>query len=118
MNWCLEGLRKFHTEGLKPTTAIVEATADYRQESDKVGKFLAECLEPANENITAGTAYEVYEQWCRACGYGCENQGNFFTELRGKNLISKTGTVNGVTKPRVIKGYRVAEEWIYTLPLI
>jgi len=111
-------LRKFHTEGLKPTTAIVEATADYRQESDKVGKFLAECLEPANENITAGTAYEIYEQWCRACGYGCENQGNFFAELRAKNLISKTGTVNGVTKPRVIKGYRVAEEWIYTLPLI
>ena len=118
LNWCLEGLRKFHTEGLKPTTAIVEATADYRQESDKVGKFLAECLEPANENITAGTAYEVYEQWCRACGYGCENQGNFFAELRAKNLISKTGTVNGVTKPRVIKGYRVVEEWIYTLPLI
>jgi putative DNA primase/helicase len=114
LNWCLEGLRKFHTEGLKPTTAIVEATADYRQESDKVGKFLAECLEPANENITAGTAYEVYEQWCRACGYGCENQGNFFTELRGKNLISKTGTVKGVTKPRVIKGYRVVEEWNYT----
>jgi len=118
LNWCLEGLRKFHIEGLKPTTAIVEATADYRQESDKVCKFMAECLEPANENITAGTAYEVYEQWCRACGYGCENQGNFFAELRAKNLISKTGTVNGVTKPRVIKGYRVAEEWIYTLPLI
>ena len=58
LNWCLDGLRKFHTEGLKPTTAIIEATADYRQESDKVGKFLAECLEPANENMMAGTAYE------------------------------------------------------------
>jgi putative DNA primase/helicase len=118
LNWCLEGLRRFHTEGLKPTTAIVEATADYRKESDKVGKFLAECLEPANENITAKTAYEVYEQWCRACGYGCENQGNFFTELRGKSLISKTGTVKGVTKPRVIKGYKVVQEWSHALPLI
>ncbi len=118
LNWCLDGLKKFHTEGLKPTTAIIEATADYRQESDKVGKFLAECLEPANENMTAGTAYEVYEQWCRACGYGCENQGNFFAELRAKNLISKTGTVKGVTKPRVIKGYRVVQEWCHALPLI
>ena len=118
LNWCLDGLRKFHTEGLKPTTAIIEATADYRQESDKVGKFLTECLEPANENMMAGTAYEVYEQWCRACGYGCENRGNFFAELRAKNLISKSGTVKGVTKPRVIKGYKVVQEWCHALPLI
>lgn len=118
LNWCLDGLRKFHTEGLKPTTAIIEATADYRQESDKVGKFLAECLEPANENMTAGTAYEVYEQWCRACGYGCENQGNFFAELRAKNLISKSGTVNGITRLRVIKGYKVVKEWLHAIPLV
>jgi putative DNA primase/helicase len=118
LNWCLDGLKKFHTDGLKPTTAIVEATADYRQESDKVGKFLAECLEPADENMMAGTAYEVYEQWCRACGYGCENQGNFFAELRAKNLISKSGTVNGKTRLRVIKGYKVVREWLHAIPLV
>lgn len=118
LNWCLDGLRRFHTEGLKPTRAIIEATADYRQESDKVGKFLAECLEPANENMMAGTAYEVYEQWCRACGYGCENQGNFFAELRAKNLISKSGTVKGVTKANVIKGYRFTQEWLRAVPLL
>jgi putative DNA primase/helicase len=118
LNWCLDGLKKFHTEGLKPTKSIIEATIDYRQESDKVGKFLAECLEPANENMMAGTAYEVYEQWCRACGYGCENQGNFFAELRAKNLISKSGTVNGKTRLRVIKGYKVVKEWLHAIPLI
>lgn len=118
LNWCLEGLKKFYDSGLKPTKSIVEATAEYRQDSDKVGKFIAECLEPANENMTAGTAYEVYEYWCRACGYGCENQGNFFAELRTKNLMSKSGTVKGVTKPRVIKGCRVNQEWQHAIPLI
>lgn len=118
LNWCIEGLKKFYTNGLKPTVAIIEATAEYRQESDKVGKFLNECLEPAKDNITAKTAYEVYEQWCRACGYGCENQGNFYAELRSKNLISKSGTVNGVTKKRVLKGYKVTQEWIQAVPLI
>jgi putative DNA primase/helicase len=94
LNWCIEGLRKFYTEGLKPTKTIIEATAEYRRDSDKVGKFLAECLEPANENMMAGTAYEVYEQWCRACGYGCENQGNFFAELStwDKPVTPKNGT--------------------------
>lgn len=111
LNWCIEGLKTFYIEGLTPTNAIVDATSEYRRESDKLGKFVAECLEEANENITASSAYNVYEQWCRACGYGCENRGNFFAELRSKNLMSKSGTVDGKTKQRVIKGYRFTEEW-------
>jgi putative DNA primase/helicase len=117
LNWCLDGLKEYYKRGLKPTKAIIEATGEYRKESDKIGKFLSECLEKADENITASSAYAVYEDWCRACGYGCENQGNFFAELRTKNLMSKTGTVNGKTKPRVIKSYRFAPEWQRIIPL-
>lgn len=111
LNWCIEGLKNFYIEGLKPTAAIIDATAEYRRESDKFGKFIAECFEAANENVTASSAYSVYENWCRACGYGCENRGNFFAELRSKNLMSKSGTVDGKTKQRVIKGYKFVEEW-------
>lgn len=98
LNWCLDGLKAFHKRGLTPTSAIMEATAEYRNDSYKIGRFLAECLEEAGESITAKSAYAVYEEWCRACGYGCENQGNFFAALRTKNLMSKTGTVNRKTK--------------------
>ena len=111
LNWCIEGLKAFYIEGLKPTAKIVDATAEYRRESDKLGKFITECFEAANENVTASSAYSVYENWCRACGYGCENRGNFFAELRSKNLMSKSGTVDGMTKQRVIKGYKFIEEW-------
>ncbi|TCT14541.1 putative DNA primase/helicase [Natranaerovirga pectinivora] len=111
LNWCLEGLKAFYIDGLAPTNAIIDATAEYRSESDKLGKFVTECLEEANENITASSAYNVYEHWCRACGYGCENRGNFYAELRSKNLMSKTGTVDGKTKQRVIKGYKFTDEW-------
>lgn len=117
LNWCLAGLKKFYEEGLSPPAEITTATAEYRVDSDKLGKFMAECLERADEIITASSAYAVYEAWCRACGYGCENRGNFFAELRTKNLMSKTATVNGRTKPRVIKGYRFTEEWMPLVPL-
>ena len=110
LNWCLEGLRGY-TEGLKPPPDVVAATAEYRRENDKLGKFIAECLEEAEENITANSTYQVYEQWCKACGYGCEKRGNFFAELRSKNMLSKSGTVKGITKLRVIKGYRFSEDW-------
>ena len=111
LNWCLEGLKGYYAEGLTPPDAVVEATREYRRDSDKLGKFIADCLEPAEENMTASSAYQVYEQWCRSCGYGCENRGNFFAELRGKNLLSKSGTVEGKTKLRVIKGFRFVAEW-------
>ena len=117
LNWCLDGLRGFYKYGLKPTSGIIEATAEYRQDSDKLGKFMAECLEKANENITANSIYKTYEEWCRTYGYKCENQGNFFADLRTKNLMSKTGTVNGKTKPRVVKGYRLTSEWESVEPL-
>ena len=110
-NWCIDGLKAFYKEGLTPTAAIKDATLDYRKDSDKLGKFIAECLEKSSENITASSVYSVYENWCRACGYGCENRGNFFTELRGKNLLSKSGTVDGKTKLRVLKGYSFSEDW-------
>lgn len=110
-NWCIDGLKAFYKDGLIPTAAIKYATLDYRKDSDKLGKFIAECLEESSENITASSVYSVYENWCRACGYGCENRGNFFTELRGKNLLSKGGTVEGKTKLRVLKGYSFLEDW-------
>lgn len=111
LNWCLDGLKAFYRDGLVPSKAIAEATAEYRSDSDKMGKFIAECLEEADENLTAGSLYDVYEEWCRRCGYGCENQGNFYAELRTKNLMSKTGTVGGKTKQNVVKGYRVTSEY-------
>ena len=110
-NWCIDGLKAFYKDGLVPTAAVKSATLDYRKDSDKLGKFIAGCLEESNENITATSVYMVYENWCRACGYGCENRGNFFTELRTKNLLSKSGTVEGKTKLRVLKGYSFLEEW-------
>ena len=113
LNWCLDGLKAYREEGLVPPGAVCQATKEYRQESDKLGKFMNECLEVAETNMTAGTMYTVYDAWCRACGYGCENQGNFFAELKAKNLLSKSGTVDGKTKPRVIKNYRISADWKY-----
>ena len=110
-NWCLDGLRAYREEGLEAPSKVCQATAEYRQESDKLGKFMNECLEVSETNMTAGVMYTVYEAWCRACGYGCENQGNFFAELKAKNLLFKSGTVEGKTKARVIRGYRINGDW-------
>lgn len=108
LNWILDGLRKYYEEGLEPPKPIEQATEAYHQESDKIGQFIAECLEPIKGvNSKVKDIYEVYDQWCQENGFGTENKSNFTAELRTRNLIRATGTVGGKTCKNVIVGYAV-----------
>ena len=110
-NWCLEGLRKFRHNGLEPPQSVNDATAEYQHNSDKVGNFISECLEKSfDDNSKASDAYNIYKKWCDLNGYGCENKANFFDELKTKNLLSQTGTVDGKTCKNVIRGYKIIND--------
>ena len=110
LNWCIEGLRLYRVEGLKPPAAVQTATDAYRSDSDKIGNFLSECMVKSDRNTKAKDVYEAYEEWCNDNGYGVENKGNFFAELKSKNIFRASGTVNGKTAHYIVKGYVFAEE--------
>jgi len=109
-NWCIEGLKKFYKEDAEPPRAIIESTDEYRKNSDKIGNFINECLIESAANSKAKDIYDAYQVWCKSNGYGAENKGNFFAELKAKNMLSVTGTVDGKTITNVVKGYILAEE--------
>lgn len=111
-NWCIDGLKLFYQEGARPPQAVINATEEYRQNSDKLGNFILECLEHTDNNSTAKDVYEVYCKWCEENGYGTENKGNFFAELRTKNIFKETGTVGKVTVRNVVVGYEIKGEII------
>lgn len=110
LNWCIQGLSLYRKEGLEPPTAVQIATHEYSEDSDKVGKFISECLEKSDQNLAAKDVYEKYSQWCNDCGLGIDGRTSFYEELKTKNLLSKMGTVTGKTVKNVIKGYSFAEE--------
>lgn len=105
LNWCIEGLRLYRGEGLEPPEAVKEATESYREASDKIGNFISECLVPSERNSKAGDVYEAYSAWCSDNGYGVENKGNFFSELKAKGVFAATGTVDGKTFKNVVRRY-------------
>ena len=109
-NWCLEGLKRYREIGAEPPEAVKAATAEYRQSSDKVGNFILECLKKTGNNSKAGEVYRRYAEWCEDNGFGTENKGNFFDELKTKGLYAETGTVKGVTARRIVRGYEIAED--------
>jgi putative DNA primase/helicase len=43
LNRLLDGLRDYLDHGVSPTAEIIEATANYRESSDPIGRFMSEC---------------------------------------------------------------------------
>lgn len=110
-NWCIEGLKLFRQEGLKPPISVGIATRQYAQQSDKLGNFIDECLEESQGGgCTAKDAYEVYKKWCTDCGYFAEGKQKFIELLRGKSLIREREKINGIWEKRVIPNYCIAYE--------
>ena len=117
LNWCIEGLKLYYKDGAKPPQAVTTATDEYRTNSDKIGNFIDECLEQqAGTNTKALDVYIKYKEWCSNNGFGVENKGNFFDELRGKNIFAPSGTINGVTVRNVIKDYVLIRDEIEERP--
>jgi putative DNA primase/helicase len=65
--WMVRGCRDWLTNGLRPPSAVLEATATYRQEQDVFEDFLAtECFRHPSANCSAALLYEAYQKWCGA----------------------------------------------------
>lgn len=107
LNWCIDGLRLYRQQGLVPPGAVQKATETYRTDSDKIGNFINECLAKTGRNSKAKDVYDLYIKWCDDNGYGCENKGNFFSELKTKGLFSISGTVDGKSARNIVKGYTI-----------
>jgi len=69
LNRLLDGLRDYLENGLILPAEIMEATADYRDDSDPLGRFLADCVEAApGDRIAARRMHDVYVAWAKASG--------------------------------------------------
>lgn len=114
LNWCIEGLKLYRHEGLEPPQSVKAATESYRSDSDKIGNFIKECLVKTGNNSKAKDIYDKYTEWCDDNGYGCENKGNFFAEMKNKGLFAAIGTVNGKTAKNIVKGYTIETDFVET----
>ena len=110
LNWCLQGLQMLNETGLTVPEAVQEATDQYRQQSDKIGRFLAEEMEiDASAEINRDDVYTLYKLWCFQNGYGAENSTNFGSMLRNVAQVERkrpNGTDRNANKATMLVGYR------------
>lgn len=67
LRWAVDGCLAWQKEGLEMPAAVMEATAEYRNEMDILGAFLEECTQKdvAGNGVPASQLYQVYRQWAK-----------------------------------------------------
>lgn len=82
LNWCLGGFVQWRSGGLRPPKQVLAATAEYRDENDVMGSWMAECcLKDANVVAEAQQLYNSYRNWCENTGERVDSAKAFGTQL-------------------------------------
>ena len=97
-NWCYEGYKRLRNESLADPVAVVSATKEYQEESDRIGQFVDAWLEEGEAyEVRTSAAYKLYGEWCDKYGYRKENSTNFnnaiqrFFRIERKRPNGETG---------------------------
>lgn len=73
--WAVRGCLEWQRDGLGEPIEVMEATASYRADMDRLAGFISEiCVETTNATATAAQLYRAYKDWCEANGEKAESQ--------------------------------------------
>ena len=91
LNWAIQGCHDWRLNGLDEPASVVEATSEYRSESDIIGQFLEErCVQGDADNTTAASLlYSEYRDWCVETGNQCVTATMFGRKLVEIGLTKK-----------------------------
>ncbi len=69
LNWAIEGCLRWQDEGLEFPASVLNATSEYRNESDQVGRFVDEsCIVGDFASAKGRALYSAYRKWCSEAG--------------------------------------------------
>jgi len=82
LNWALQGLQDWRSDGLGEAAAVAAATAAYREEQDLLATFLVDrCVVQPSAEAAAADLFRAYETWCGDTGERAESQTAFGRRL-------------------------------------
>ena len=93
--WMVRGCAEWREKGLAAPDKVLGATAEYREEQDRVGLFIAEqCECGAQCSQEQSSLYQQYQSWTRTNGYYPMGNGKFRKQLlkamRGRVTVGRT----------------------------
>lgn len=86
LNWHLRGCLDWQQKGLPEPAAVVEATSEYRSESDPLRDFISDCCELDPDGWTSNSELrQIYERHCM------ENGAKALGKMRFADALSRHG---------------------------
>lgn len=90
LNWALQGCKEWQAHGLKTPQIIAEAVNAYREESDVLGRFIAESCDTGKVfQVKSSMLFKQYQQFCEAAGERWMPSKDFPHELQRRGFTSK-----------------------------
>lgn len=103
LRWAANGCLEWQRLGLVEPQAVIDATADYRSESDVLGAFLSgHVVFETDARCSRMALREHYESWCKEAGHF----------PLGARKLSQRLREHGVTDGTVREGMRVKDGWV------
>jgi putative DNA primase/helicase len=95
--WLVAGHAAWREQGLADPDAVIQATADYRAESDAVARFVDErCLVGPNFHVRSSELYRTWAIWCEREGVEAGTNKAFTIALQNRGYDTRRTEVGAV----------------------
>jgi putative DNA primase/helicase len=92
LRWAVEGCCDYLREGICYPDEVLKATAQYRSESDVVGRFLDEQCETGDAfQVRGRPLYQAFSRWAEQVGEGGMTETAFGLRMKDKPFEKKSG---------------------------
>jgi|HubBroStandDraft_1064217.scaffolds.fasta_scaffold01348_2 putative DNA primase/helicase len=97
LNWALRGLAAYIEMGkMAYPQKILDATNQYREEMDIIGRFVKErCTLRPDATAVGSEMYRSYASWCQENGFYATNSRKFYAEFRKRYVGQREGQQTG-----------------------
>jgi putative DNA primase/helicase len=103
--WMIQGCKHWITGGLRPPPSVLQATTDYFNEQDAIGRWMEECTKVADVFRTTEELFQSWAEWC-----GRNNEKYIGTTRRFTQALERKKIVrdrDAVTRRRGFRGLDV-----------
>jgi len=95
LNWALEGLWRLKNEGFDAPQSVLEATGQYHQESDSVGRFITENMQQDGGYASTKETFLLYRAWCEGAGQPYGREQDFKKDLENRGISAVRRRIDG-----------------------
>ena len=83
--WAVRGCLNWQNEGLGNPQEVQQASTNWREDADVVGRFIEErCVVHKSKEVSGGLLYSSYQDWCESQGERPNSNKIFAEKLREK----------------------------------